>query len=132
VIIILSVCLALSWVEQEVTRDQLENHARETPQICSLVVVNAEHHFWSTILPSLNPVGELVVCPATIAQVTNFEFHVLANQWASFMHATFLHEESLVQVLFLTQTLVLLFSKREVHLNFSGEISVHAVSPPAL
>jgi len=86
VVIRLAVVLSFPWVEEEVSRDELECHACERPQVRAHVVVKSKHNFGASILASLNLLREVMVSQAAISQVTDLEGDVFISQRTSFMH----------------------------------------------
>lgn len=74
-----SLVLRLSRVKQEISCDQLIGHTRKRPQISGNIIIDPEHDLGSTILPRLDLMREVVVGPAAIAQVTNFELNLFSS-----------------------------------------------------
>lgn len=72
-IVSLAIILTLAWVKQEVTRDKFEGHAGHRPKISAYIIVETEHDFGATILPCLDLLGEVMMGPATISQITDLE-----------------------------------------------------------
>ena len=129
-IISFAVVLALAWLKEEVASDEFEDHACKTPQISRGVIVNTQHHFWSSVLTSLNTLSEVKMSPAPISQIAYLHIHILIYKGTSFMvplivifmaiHVLFLHPLSLFLLLLLLHLLQI-----EIVLQFIPKISLH-------
>ena len=78
-VIVLLVILTWSWVEQEVSSDQLEDHASIAPEISRGIVVYAHDNFRSSILPRLDLRHEVIVGPAAVTKITDLDIDVFIN-----------------------------------------------------
>ena len=79
-VIFLRIRHANLWFEEEVTCDELEDHAGETPDIRRGVVPAPENDLGRSILPSLNHVRSVVVSEAGVAHVDYLDVeHAIAN-----------------------------------------------------
>lgn len=129
VVVRFRIVLSLARVEQEVSRDQFENHARETPQVSACVVVDAEHDFWSSVLSRLNSLREVVMRPAPISKIADLQRNVLVDEGATFVHVLV----KLLLRIFLFFHLVLLeVLQRKIVLDFTWEVSDQVELPRAV
>jgi hypothetical protein len=78
-IVILIVVTTFARLEEEVSRYHFKNGASETPNVCRGVVVGANNDLWGSVLASLNLRREVVVSPAPVTHVTDFDLHVVAD-----------------------------------------------------
>ena len=69
----LAIILTLARVEQEVAGDEFKRHASHRPQVCTHIIVQAKHHFWTTVLARLDLLSEVVVGPAAVAKITDLQ-----------------------------------------------------------
>ena len=72
-IIALGVACPLSRFEEKVSGEELKNHASEGPDIRSVVVVDSQDDLWGPVLPCLNLRLEVMMNPACVAEVSNFD-----------------------------------------------------------
>ena len=70
-------------VEQELAGEHLEKEAGKGPHIRSVIIVDAQDHFWASVLPGLYLGLEVVVDPASIPQVRDL-YHEILTQLAFF------------------------------------------------
>ena len=82
-IVVLVIVLTLSWLEQEITGNHLEDGACERPDISRSVVIGSNDDLWGSILSSLNFWRKVVVSPATITHVANLDHDFLVDLSAS-------------------------------------------------
>jgi hypothetical protein len=71
------VVVVLVGVEQQFSRQHLEGHAGEGPHVGGQVVFRAQQDFWSSVLTGLYFCGEVVVFPAGVAEICDFNFESL-------------------------------------------------------
>jgi hypothetical protein len=119
----ISFIFALSRIEKEVPSYKFKNHASKRPKICTYIVVDAKHHFGASILTSLDLMSEVVVCPATITQITDLQLDILSGKRSSLMHIFF---QFLSLLLLLVDVFLLTL---EVALNLAWEIPLENVLP---
>ena len=119
----ISFIFALSRIEKEVPSNKFKNHACKRPKICTNIVVDAKHHFRASILTSLDLMSEVVVCPATITQITDLQLDILSRKRSSLMHIFF---QFLSLLLLLVDVFLLTL---EVALNLAWEIPLENVLP---
>ena len=84
VVVVLGVRLPASRIEQVVACQQLKHKARKRPQVCAGAPMVAQQHFGRPVLACLDLVREVVVHPAGIAQVCDFD----RDQLVFIHHAT--------------------------------------------
>jgi hypothetical protein len=66
-------------LEQEVTSQHLKNHARVAPYVCRRIVLRADEHFRGTVLSCLNQSGKVMVDPASVAQISDFQLEIICQ-----------------------------------------------------
>ena len=119
----ISFIFALSRIEKEVPSNKFKNHASKRPKICTNIVVDSKHHFRASILTSLDLMSEVVVCPATITQITDLQLDILSRKRSSLMHIFF---QFLSLLLLLVDVFLLTL---EVALNLAWEIPLENELP---
>jgi hypothetical protein len=62
--------------EEEVSSEHFVDHAGERPDVGGLVVIYAQNHFGRAILPGLDLRLEVVVRPAGVTKVCDFELEL--------------------------------------------------------
>ncbi len=82
-VIILVIVVAFARFKQEVTSQQLEDHACERPQVGACVVRVTEDGLRASVLSGLNLAREVVMSPTTIAHVDDSQVAVLVQGWPS-------------------------------------------------
>jgi len=85
VIVVLAVLLTLTWLKKEITGSHLEDHACEGPHVGTGVVLSSDNHLWGTVLTRLNLSREVMVCPAAVAEIADFQFKVFAELWTTLL-----------------------------------------------
>jgi hypothetical protein len=73
-VVVFSVLVSLSRLEQEVTRCHLEYHAGKRPHVSRGVVLLAYNYLWGPVLPGLDLSRKMVISPASVAEITDLEF----------------------------------------------------------
>jgi hypothetical protein len=84
-IVVLVVVAALSWLKQKVARDHFKNGACEGLDVSGSIVLGSNNNFRRTILPRLNLWCKVMVSPATISHVANFDLNVFIYSRSSFV-----------------------------------------------
>jgi len=90
VIVILVVILAFARLKQKISGNHFKNSTGEGPDVSRRVVICANDNFGRPVLPRLNFRCEMVVGPAAIPHITNFNLHILINFRAAFVLVAFL------------------------------------------
>ena len=66
-------------IEQQISSKQLKSHTSQRPHISSQIILRAKHNLRTTILPRLYFSSEMMMLPACITQICNFNSTVLSN-----------------------------------------------------
>ena len=82
-VVVLVIVVALSWLEQEVSGNHLEDSAGERPDIGTGVVVGSDDDLWRSVLTSLDLRREVMVCPATVSHVADLDHHLVIKLTSS-------------------------------------------------
>ena len=63
-------------IEEVISRDQLEDHTRETPHIRAEIVTGLQNNFGGAVLSRLDLLGEGVIDVACVTEVSYFELNI--------------------------------------------------------
>ena len=74
-VVVFVIILALSGFEQEVASDHLKDSAGERPDVGRSVVVCSNDDLWRSVLSGLDLRSKMVVSPASISHIANFNHH---------------------------------------------------------
>lgn len=78
-VVILVVRFSLARLEQEVTSTHFKHSASETPNIGGSIILRANNYFRRTILTRLNFRSKVLIGPAAITHVADFDLHILSE-----------------------------------------------------
>lgn len=81
-VIIFPILITFTGFKQEISGCHLKDHACKRPDISRWVVLWSNNDFWRSVLSRLDLRWEMVISPASISEVANFQLQVFAKLWS--------------------------------------------------